>query len=61
MVWPHEGPPMIPPPYNDIYRIFQIPGYLVLFPEMANNPARIIPTDGQTQHLPERVRQWSGD
>ena len=60
MVWPHEGPPMIPPPYNDIYQIFQIPRYVVLFPEMANNPARIIPTDRET-HLPARVRQWSGD
>ena len=60
VVWPHEGPPMIPPPYNDIYQIFQIPGYVVLFPEMANNPARIIPTDGRP-HLPPSVRQWSGD
>jgi hypothetical protein len=51
---------MIPPPYNDIYQIFQIPGYVVLFPEMANNPARIIPTDRQA-HLPSSVRQWSGD
>ena len=60
LVWTHEGPPMIPPPYNDIYQIFQIPGYVVLFPELANNPARIIPTDRQA-HLPARVRQWSGD
>ena len=60
LVWAHEGPPMVPPPYNDIYQIFQIPGYVVLFPELANNPARIIPTDGQ-EHLPEHVRQWSGD
>ena len=60
LVWPHEGPPMIPPPYNDIYQIFQIPGYVVLFPEMANNPARIIPTDRQA-HLSNSVRQWSGD
>ena len=51
---------MIPPPYNDIYQIFQIPGYVVLFPEMANNPARIIPTDRQA-HLSNSVRQWSGD
>ena len=61
LVWAHEGPPMIPPPYNDIYQIFQIPGYVVLFPELANNPARIIRTDVQTQHLSERVRQWGGD
>jgi len=61
LVWAHEGPPMIPPPYNDIYQIFQIPGYVVLFPEMANNPARIIPTGPAQQHLSEHVRQWSGD
>ena len=60
LVWGHEGPPMVPPPYNDIYQIFQTPGYVVLFPELANNPARIIPTNGQA-HLSERVRQWSGD
>ena len=60
LVWAHEGPPMVPPPYNDIYQIFQIPGYVVLFPELANNAARIIPTNGQA-HLPEHVRQWSGD
>ena len=60
LVWSHEGPPMVPPPYNDIYQIFQIPGYVVFFPEMANNPARIIRTDGG-DHLPDRVRQWSGD
>ena len=60
LVWGHEGPPMVPPPYNDIYQIFQTPGYVVLFPELANNPARIISTNGQA-HLSERVRQWSGD
>ncbi len=60
LVWAHEGPPMVPPPYNDIYQIFQSPGYVVLFPEMANNPARIIPTNRQA-HLPAGVRQWSGD
>ena len=60
LVWAHEGPPMVPPPYNDIYQIFQIPGYVALFPEMANNPVRIIRTDGGG-HLPAGVRQWSGD
>ncbi len=60
LVWTHEGPPMLPPPYNDIYQIFQIPGSVVLFPELANNPTRIISTDRQA-HLPEGVRQWAGD
>ena len=48
LVWTHEGPPMVPPPYNDLYQIFQIPGYVVLFPELSNNSVRIIPTDGRT-------------
>ncbi len=50
---------MMPPPYNDLYQIFQVPGYVVLFPEMANNPPRIIPTDGRG-HVSERIRQWPG-
>ena len=33
---------------------------MALFPEMANNPVRIIRTDGGG-HLPAGVRQWSGD
>jgi hypothetical protein len=60
IAWSHEGPPMTPPPYNDLYQIFQAPGYVVLFPEMANNPARIIATDGRP-HLSPRIRQWPGD
>ena len=59
LAWTHEGPPMLPPPYNDLYQIFQTPGYVVLFPELANHPARIIPTDGRPPLSP-RIRQWSG-
>jgi hypothetical protein len=59
LAWTHEGPPMTPPPYNDLYQIFQAPGYVVLFPEMANNPARIIPTDNRP-HVSSRIRQWPG-
>ena len=59
LMWSHEGPPMLPPPYNDLYQIFQTPGYVVLFPEMANNPVRIIPTDGRP-HVSEHIRQWPG-
>ena len=51
---------MTPPPYNDLYLIFQVPGYVVLFPEMANNPPRIIPTDGRP-HISDKIRQWPGD
>jgi len=60
LAWTHEGPPMVPPPYNDLYQIFQTPGYVVLFPELSNNLVRIIPTDGRP-HVSERIRQWPGD
>lgn len=60
LAWTHEGPPMVPPPYNDLYQIFQTPGYVVLFPELSNNPIRIIPTDGRP-HVSDRIRQWPGD
>ena len=60
LMWTHEGPPMVPPPYNDLYQIFQTPGYVVLFPELANNPVRIIPTDARPPLSP-RIRQWPGN
>ena len=59
LAWTHEGPPMIPPPYNDLYQIFQTPGYVVLFPELSNNPVRIIPTD-ERPHSSPAIRQWPG-
>ena len=60
LTWSHEGPPMIPPPYNDIYQIFQSPGYVVIFPELNANQVRIIPTDGRPQ-VSSRIRQWPGN
>ena len=51
---------MIPPPYNDIYQIFQSPGYVVIFPELNANQVRIIPTDGRPQ-VSSRIRQWPGN
>jgi hypothetical protein len=45
-------------PYS-YYQIFQTPGYVVLFTEMIHE-ARIIPLDGRP-HLPQTIRQWSGD
>jgi hypothetical protein len=60
VVWTHEGPPMLPPPYNDVYQILQTPGYVVVFRELATNPPRIIPTDGRP-HISEKIRQWAGD
>ncbi len=60
IVWPHEGPPMLPPSYNDILQIFQTPDYVVIFQEMSNNNPRIIPMDGRP-HLPQTIRLWPGD
>jgi len=60
IVWTHEGPPMIPPPYNDIYRIMQTPGYFTVLREVNTNLPRFIPTDGRP-HLTSAVRQFAGD
>jgi hypothetical protein len=51
--------PMLPEPYNNNYRIFQAPGYVVILVEM-NHDARIIPLDGRPR-LSAPVRQWTGD
>ena len=60
VVWAHEGPPMMPPPYNDVFQILQTPGYVVVHRELTTNLPRIIPTDGRPQ-LSGRIRQWAGD
>ena len=59
IMWTHEGPPMMPPPYNDVLQILQTPGHVVVYRELATAP-RLIPTSGGP-HLPERVRRWGGD
>ena len=41
------------------YRIFQAPGYVVVFMENIHE-TRIIPLDGRP-HVSQSVRQWSGD
>jgi hypothetical protein len=58
IVWTHEGPPMMPPPYNDILQILQMPGYVIVYRELATAP-RIIPMDGRP-HPPGQIRNWSG-
>ena len=60
LVWRHEGPPMLPPSYNDLMQILQTEDYVVIMQEMRENDARIIPLDGRP-HLPEGMREWSGD
>jgi hypothetical protein len=60
LVWRHEGPPMLPPSYNDRLQIFQGPGYVAIMQEMSNNAVRIVPMDGRP-HLSKTIRQWPGD
>jgi hypothetical protein len=59
IIWPHEGPPLTPPPYNNLYQIFQTPGYVVILQEIIHN-ARIIPLDGRPAVSPN-IRQLSGN
>jgi hypothetical protein len=60
LVWRHEGPPMLPPSYNDRIQIFQSKDHVVIHQEMSNNAPRIVPLDGRP-HLPSAIRQWPGD
>src|SRR5215510_9622731 len=59
IIWTHEGPPMMPPPYNDVLQIMQTPGYVLVARELATAP-RLIPTDGRP-HVSENIRLWAGD
>jgi hypothetical protein len=54
-----EGPPMLPPMYNNNMEIVQGPGYVAILNEMYHD-TRNIPTDGSA-HLPASIRQWRGD
>ncbi|MEE2775782.1 MAG: hypothetical protein VYE73_03340 [Acidobacteriota bacterium] len=60
MVWRHEGPPMVPASYNDLYQIFQTEHNVVIVQEMNINGPRIIPLDGQP-HSPASIPLWRGD
>ena len=60
IVWPHNGPPMLPTAYNDIHQIFQTPDYVVVHTELSNNLPRIIPLDGRP-HISDDIRQFPGD
>jgi hypothetical protein len=59
VIWTHEGPPMIPPPYNDVMQFFQTPGYVVVFREVQTAP-RIITMNSQAP-VSDRIRRWMGD
>ena len=60
VVWRHEGPPMLPPSYNDIHQIFQTQNYVVIFTELSTTLPRIIPLDGRP-HITDKIRQFPGD
>ena len=60
VVWPHNGPPMLPPAYNDIHQFLQTPGYVVLHTELSNSLPRIIPMDGRPP-LPDDIQMIPGD
>ena len=60
IAWRHEGPPTLPPAYNDIHQIFQTPDHVVVFTELANNAPRIVPLDGRP-HISDSIRQFPGD
>ena len=60
VVWTHEGPPMVPPPYNDVLQIFQVPGYVVILPELSTNKARLIPLN-PSPHISPTIRQFRGN
>ncbi len=53
------GPPMSAGGYNNHLRVFQAPGYVVVWTEQ-NHDARIIPMDGRPP-VADAVRQWMGD
>ncbi len=68
IIWTHEGPPMLPPAYNDIHQIFQTPDYIVIFTELSTGLPRIIPLDGRPfnsdkvpQYGGESRARWDGD
>ena len=59
IVWATEGPPMLPPPYNDVIQIFQAPGHVAILQELGTNRARIIPL-GPHPEIGPHIRQFRG-
>jgi hypothetical protein len=59
ILWPHEGPPMLPVGYNGNLQIVQGQGYVAIMQEMIHD-VRIIPTDGRP-HISPGISQWMGD
>jgi len=60
IIWTHEGPPMLPPAYNDVHQIFQTSDYVVIFTEISTGLPRIIPLDDRPFNS-NAVGQFSGN
>lgn len=58
IVWPHNGPPMLPTGYNNNAKVVQTDGHFVFQQEMMQDP-RIIPLDGRAA-IPANIPQWYG-
>jgi len=59
ILWPNEGPPMMPVGYNSNLEIVQGAGYVAVMQEMIHD-VRMIPTNGST-HVSSDIREWMGD
>ena len=59
ILWPNEGPPMLPAGYNANLQIVQGKGYVAILQEMIHD-VRVIPTDN-SPHVPENIRLFMGD
>lgn len=54
----YHGVPAVSTGYNNVYQIFQSPGYVAILSENIHD-VRVIPVDGRPR-LTEKVRQWNG-
>ena len=54
----YHGVPPVSTGYNNVYQIFQTPGYVFILVENIHD-VRVIPVDGRPR-LTEKVRQWNG-
>jgi hypothetical protein len=59
IIWPHEGPPMLPVGYNSNLSFVQGPGYVAITQEMIHD-TRVIPLDNRP-HIGSAIRQYMGD
>jgi hypothetical protein len=59
ILWPGEGPPMLPQGYNANLQIVQGPGYVAIEQEMIHD-VRVIPTVSRP-HVPANIRSYLGD